>query len=612
MGDTLIFGITIQDLIFKLFTMLGGLAFFLYGMNVMSTGLEKLAGGKMEAALKKMTANPFMALILGTVITIAIQSSSAMTVMTVGFVNSGIMALIDTVAVSFGANIGTTFTAWLLCLNDIDGGDGSGGIGGFLLKLLKPDSFSPLLALIGILMIMGCKKAKKKDIGRIFVGFAVLMTGMDLMGGAVEEIADNPEFQELLLIFNNPLLGVLIGALFTGIIQSSAASIGILMTFTGGDAISYEMALPLIMGFNIGTCVTALISSIGVNKEAKRVSVIHVAINCLGTLIFLPIALILKETIPSFAEFMAQPTGYMGIAAMHTVFNVAATIVLMPFSKQLVKLSQFVVRDKVGEPKEEIDRFAALDGRFMSTPSIAIEACRSVAVDMAELTQKSINDAIGLLVAGYDEKMVNSVIAEEDIIDKYEDKINSYLVRVAKYSVTGKDSRTMSKMMHCVGNFERISDHAVNLIESVIEMHEKGIKFSDECINEITVISDAIRENIKTAFESYISGDLATAHKVEPLEEVVDNLSTELKNRHIRRLQNDECTVELGYIFQDVLTNLERISDHCSNIAGCLIETDEKTTIHAYFSDVKANDEKFRSEFKQYSELYFAKLDKTK
>ena len=309
---------------------------------------------------------------------------------------------------------------------------------------------------------------------------------------------------------------------------------------------------------------------------------------------------------------MAQPTGYMGIAAMHTIFNVAATIVLMPFSKQLVKLSQFVVRDKVGEPKEEIDRFAALDGRFMSTPSIAIEACRSVAVDMAELTQKSIGDAIGLLVTGYDEKMVNSVIAEEDLIDKYEDKINSYLVRVAKYSVTGKDSRTMSKMMHCVGNFERISDHAVNLIESVIEMHEKGIKFSDECINEITVISDAIRENIKTAFESYISGDLATAHKVEPLEEVVDNLSTELKNRHIRRLQNDECTVELGYIFQDVLTNLERISDHCSNIAGCLIETDEKTTIHAYFSDVKANDEKFRSEFKQYSELYFAKLDKTK
>lgn len=597
--------------IFNIFTMLGGLAFFLYGMNVMSTGLEKLAGGKMEVALKKMTANPIMALILGTVITIAIQSSSAMTVMTVGFVNSGIMALIDTVAVSFGANIGTTFTAWLLCLNGIEGGDGVGGVGGFLLKLLKPDSFSPILALIGILMIMGCKKAKKKDIGRIFVGFAVLMTGMDLMQGAIDPIANSPQFQEVLVAFKNPIIGVIVGAVFTGIIQSSAASIGILMTFSAGGAISYEMALPLIMGFNIGTCVTALISSIGVNKDAKRVSVIHVAINCLGTLIFLPVALILKGTVPAFADFMIQSTGYMGIAAMHTVFNVLATIVLMPFSKCLVKFSQFVIRDKEGEPAEKIDIFAALDGRFMSTPSIAIEACRTVAVDMAELTQKSINEAIGLLVTGYDEKIVQSVIDDEDLIDKYEDKINSYLVRVAKYSVTGKDSRTMSKMMHCVGNFERISDHAVNLIESVVEMKDKGIKFSDECLNEITVISEAISENIRTAFEAYANDNLATAHKVEPLEEVVDNLSTELKNRHIRRLQNDECTVELGYIFQDVLTNLERISDHCSNIAGCLIETDEKTNIHEYFSDVKKNDETFRNEFKEYSELYFAKLEKS-
>ena len=595
--------------IFNIFTMLGGLAFFLYGMNVMSTGLEKLAGGKMEVALKKMTANPFMALILGTVITIAIQSSSAMTVMTVGFVNSGIMALIDTVAVSFGANIGTTFTAWLLCLNGIDGGDGVGGVGGFLMKLLKPDSFSPILALVGILMIMGCKKAKKKDIGRIFVGFAVLMTGMDLMQGAIDPVANSPEFQNVLMAFNNPLVGVIVGALFTGIIQSSAASIGILMTFSAGGALTYEMSLPLIMGFNIGTCVTALISSIGVNKDAKRVSVIHVAINCLGTLIFLPVALILKETIPSFADFMSQPTGYMGIAAMHTIFNVLATILLMPFSKYLVKFSQFVIRDKEGEPKEQIDIFAALDGRFMSTPSIAVEACRSVAVDMADRTQKAISDAIGLLVTGYDEKTVQSVIEAEDLIDKYEDKINSYLVRVAKYSITGKDSRTMSKMMHCVGNFERISDHAVNLIESVVEMKEKGIMFSAECINEITVISDAIRENISTAFEAYKGDELSVAHKVEPLEEVVDNLSTELKNRHIRRLQNDECTVELGYIFQDVLTNLERISDHCSNIAGCLIETDEKTNIHAYFSDVKENDEKFRNEYKEYSELYFTRLD---
>jgi len=593
--------------VFNIFTMLGGLAFFLYGMNVMSTGLEKLAGGKMEVALKKMTSNPFMALTLGTVITIAIQSSSAMTVMTVGFVNSGIMALIDTVAVSFGANIGTTFTAWLLCLNGIDS-KGSEGIGSFLMQLLKPESFSPLLALVGILMIMTCKKAKKKDVGRILVGFAVLMTGMDLMKESIDPLANSPEFQRVLTAFNNPLLGVIVGAVFTGIIQSSAASVGILMTFSVGNSLTYGMALPIIMGLNIGTCVTALISSIGVSRDAKRVAVIHVLINTVSTVVFLPIVMILQAVTP-LGDFMAQPTGYMGIAVMHTAFNVAATIMLMPFSKQLVKLSQLIVRDKKGETEEKKNAFAALDDRFMSTPSVAVEACRGVSLDMAKQTKKAIDMALGLLTAEYDEKAVQTVIDLEDFIDKYEDKINSYLVRVAKHSITGRDSRTMSKMMHCVGNFERISDHAVNLIESVQEMKEKGITFSPECINEITVITDAIEENIRIAFESYMEDDLAAAHRVEPLEEVVDNLSTELKNRHIRRLQNDECTVELGYIFQDVLTNLERISDHCSNIAGCLIETDEKTNIHAYLSDVKENDEKFRREFKAYSEQYFSRLD---
>lgn len=596
--------------VFNFFTMLGGLAFFLFGMNVMSTGLEKLAGGKMEVALKKMTSNPFMALTLGTVITMAIQSSSAMTVMIVGLVNSGIMALVDTVAVSFGANIGTTFTAWLLCLNDIDGG-GKEGVGSFLMQLLNPKSFSPLLALVGIIMIMTCKKAKKKDVGRILVGFAVLMTGMDIMKEAINPIANSPEFQRILIAFNNPLLGVLVGAVFTGIIQSSSAATGILMTFTVGNSLTYGMALPIIMGLNIGTCVTALISSIGVSKDAKRVAIIHVLINTVSTVVFLPIIMLLQN-FTGLGELMDQPTGYMGIAIMHTAFNVAATIMLMPFSKQLVKISHLIVRDKNGEADEKKNAFAALDDRFMSTPSVAVEACRGVSVDMAKLTKKAIDEALGLLVSDYDEKTVQSVIDAEDFIDKYEDKINSYLVRVAKHSITGRDSRTMSKMMHCVGNFERISDHAVNLIESVQEMKEKGITFSSECINEIMVISDAIEENIRTAFDAYAADDLAAAHKVEPLEEVVDNLSTELKNRHIRRLQNDECTVELGYIFQDVLTNLERISDHCSNIAGCLIETDEKTNIHAYFNDVKENDEKFRREFKEYSEMYFARLGNDK
>lgn len=599
-------GFSVYDVLTMCIVMLGGLAFFLYGMNVMSTGLEKLAGGKMEIALRKMTSNKFMSIILGMVVTIAIQSSSAMTVMLVGFVNSGIMSLADTIAVCFGADIGTTFTAWLLSLGGINGGD-SDTLGSFLLHMLKPEAFSPILALAGTVMIMVSKKAKKKDVGRILVGFAVLMTGMQLMKSSVGDLAESEEFKNLLTAFENPILGVLVGAGFTGLIQSSAGSIGILMAFSSSDGLTYGMAFPIIMGLNVGTCVTALISSIGVSRDAKRVACIHICIKIIGVLILLPLTLILQTFTP-LGTFMERPVGYLGIAMMHTVFNVAITILLFPFSKQLVKLSTMIVRDKSGE-KEETNIFAPLDDRFMSTPAVAVEACRGVAVDMAKLTKKAIDDAIGLLVSEYDEEQIQSVVDAEDVIDKYEDKINGYLVRLSKYSITGRDSRTVSKMMHSVGNFERISDHAVNLIESIQEMKEKGIAFSDECISEIIIISDAIEENIRTAFDAYIKDDLDEARKVEPLEEVVDNLSTELKNRHIRRLQNDECTVELGYIFQDILTNLERISDHCSNIAGCIIETDERTNIHAYLSDVRENDEKFRREFNEYSELYFSRLE---
>lgn len=593
--------------VFNIFTMLGGLAFFLYGMNVMSTGLEKLAGGKMEVALKKMTSNKFMAIILGMVVTVAIQSSSAMTVMLVGFVNSGIMALVDTIAVCFGSNIGTTFTAWILCLGDIDGGD-DGGIGSFLLQLLKPESFSPLLALVGIIMIMACKKAKKKDIGRIFVGFSVLMTGMDLMKTAVDPLAESEEFRQLLTAFENPVLGLLVGTGFTGIIQSSAGSVGILMAFSKTGGLTYDMALPIVMGLNIGTCVTAVLSSFGVSKDAKRVAWTHILIKVIGTLIMLPIILVLEHFTP-LGDFMSNTVGYVGIAVMHTAFNVINTVMLLPFTNQLVKLSHLIIRDKKGK-SEETDVFSALDERFLKTPAVAVETCRGTTIEMADLTKNAITNAIALLVSPYDGKKAQSVIEAEDLIDKYEDKINSYLVKLSKSSITGKDSRTVSKMMHCVGNFERISDHAVNLIESVQEIQEKGIKFSDDCINEITVISSAIYEIIDISFSSYKEDNLESAHRVEPIEEVVDNLSTELKNRHICRLQNDECTVELGYIFQDILTNLERISDHCSNIAGCLIETDEKTNIHAYLSDLKENDEQFRNDYKKYSELYFARLAK--
>ena len=535
--------------IFNIFTLLGGLAFFLYGMKVMSTGLEKLTGGKLELALKKMTSNKIKALLLGMGITIAIQSSSAMTVMLVGFVNSGIMSLEQTIGVCFGSDIGTTLTAWILSLAGVDGKNP-------FIKMLKPSSFAPLVALIGVIMIMAAKKNKKKDIGRI-----------------------------------------LVGAGFTGIIQSSAASVGILQAFSQTGALTYGMALPIIMGLNIGTCVTALISSIGVNKNAKRVACIHILIKILGTLILLPISMILESVI--HLSIFDQTVGYVGIAVMHSIFNIATTIILLPFSKHIVNLSKIIIKDDAAEEESSKKTITGLD-----------HTCISATNQMAELTRETILKALELL-KGYDEEACDIIIENEDIIDGYEDKINSFLIKLSKSSITGADSRSVSKMMHCVGNFERISDHAVNLVESAQEMHEKGIMFSDECINEITVITDAIAENINKEFDSYVNSDLATAHKVEPLEEVVDNLSTELKNRHIRRLQNDECTVELGYIFQDVLTNLERVSDHCSNIAGCLIETDEKKTLHAYLHDVKENDETFRNEYREYAEEYFRRLSGT-
>ena len=592
--------------VFNIFSLLGGLAFFLYGMNVMSTGLEKLTGGKLEIALKKMTSNKFKAIMLGMGITIAIQSSSAMTVMLVGFVNSGLMTLEQTIGVCFGSNIGTTFTAWILCLSDIKD-TGSGGIVSFLLKMLNPEAFSPLIALVGIIMIMGAKKNKKKDIGRILVGFSVLMTGMILMSASVEPLKESEKFKSMLTAFENPVLGVLVGAGFTGIIQSSAGSIGILMTFSKLDTLTWGMALPIIMGCNIGTCVTALLSTFGVSKDAKRVAWTHILIKIIGTIILLPVIMLMQNIAP-VANIMNTTVGYVGIAIMHTLFNILTTVMFLPFTKQLVKLSRVVVRDDKEVDTEAKRTLRGLDDRLLKTPSVAVEACKTAAIEMAELTQENIQLALDVLKK-YDEKTAETIVEYEDDIDNFEDKINSYLLKISKNSVTGADSRSVSKMMHCVGNFERISDHAVNLLESAREMHDKGICFSDECVNEIAVMTDAISENINKAFEAYCLNDLALARRVEPLEEVVDSLSTELKNRHIRRLQNDECTVELGYIFQDILTNLERVSDHCSNIAGCLIQTDEKTTFHAYLHDVKENDENFRLAYRKYAENYFTRLD---
>ncbi len=588
--------------IFSIFTMLGGLAFFLYGMDVMSTGLEKLAGGKLEIVLKKMTSNKIKSLLLGMGITIAIQSSSAMTVMLVGLVNSGIMQLEQTVGVLMGSNVGTTLTAWLLSLAGVDSKN-------TFIRMLKPESFSPLIALVGVLLIMAAKSSKKKDIGRIFVGFAILMTGMTLMGDAVEPLADSPKFQQVLTAFENPILGVAVGAVFTGIIQSSAASVGILQAFSATGALTYGMALPIIMGQNIGTCVTALISSIGVNKNAKKVAIVHILFNCIGTFIFLPIVIILKDVVK--VGLFSETVGYLGIAVMHTIFNILTTLILLPFSKYLVLVANKVIKTNSDEEENlhDAEKRVRLDERLLKTPAVAVEACRGATVEMADLTKSTIIDALDIITA-YDSAKAEIICENENIIDYFEDKINSYLVMISKSSITSEDSRKVSKMMHMVGNFERISDHAVNLVESAQEMKDKGICFSDECKQELSVITEAIMENLTMSFNAYINNDIALAHKIEPLEEVVDNLSEELKARHIRRLQNDECTVELGYIYQDILTNLERISDHCASIAGCIIEVDEKTDIHAYLHDVKKNDETFRKEFRDYSEIYFLKLGK--
>jgi phosphate:Na+ symporter len=541
-----------------------------------------------------MTSNRIKSLILGIGITVAIQSSSALTVMLVGLVNSGIMQLSQTIGVLMGSNIGTTLTAWILSLSGIESDNP-------FIRLLKPESFSPIVALIGIIMIMMAKHNKTKDIGRIFVGFAILMTGMTFMSDAMSPLAESDQFSSILLAFQNPLLGVLIGALITGIIQSSAASVGILQALSMTGQISYGMALPIIMGQNIGTCVTALISSIGVNRNAKRVAIVHIIFNCTGTLILLPLFYLITWIFQ--LSLVDQAIDPIGVALCHSIFNIAATAILLPFSKLLEKAAYLVVR----ENKEEIEKNTLLDERLLNTPSVAIEACRSATVKMAELSRATILKALALQFR-YNEKDAQEVREMEDKIDTYEDKLNAYLVRISKHSVSSNDNKTVSKMLHGIGNFERIGDHALNLMESAQEIHDKGIHFSEDAMREIQVITDALAEIINLAFDAFRDNNLELAHQVEPLEEVIDTLNIELKNRHIKRLQNNDCTVELGYIFQDLLTNFERVSDHCSNIAGSLIEIDEKQDIHAYLHDLKKTDENFQKAYHQHLDKYFLDL----
>ena len=582
--------------IFNIFTMLGGLAFFLYGMKVMSTGLEKLTGGKLEAALQKMTSNRIKAILLGIGVTIAIQSSSAMTVMLVGFVNSGLMSLEQTVGVCFGSDIGTTLTAWILSLVGVESSNP-------FIRMLKPSSFSPLVALIGVMMIMVCKKHKKKDIGNILIGFAILMTGMTLMSGAVSPLAESEKFKSLLTAFNNPILGVIVGAGFTGIIQSSAASVGILQAFSITGALTYGMAIPIIMGLNIGTCVTALLSSIGVSKDAKRVACIHISIKVIGTLVLLPIVIILQYVV--HLPFFDKTIGYLGIAIAHSVFNLVVTIILLPFANKLVKLATILVKDEKDEKEKDSKRnLTGLDEILLKTPAVAVHSCINATMQMSEFTRETILMALKILLE-YSDESAETIIENEDIIDTFEDKINSYLMKISKSSVTGKDSRSVSKMMHCVGNFERISDHARNLAESSNELHEKQLVLSPATSHELSVLNRAIRDILKLASDAFEKEDLSMASYVEPLEESIDVLCDEIRMRQVARLGHGQGNILQNFIFNDLITNLERISDHCSNIALAVLRLEDgEFDTHDYQEKLVAGDETFEQRFLDYRRKY--------
>ena len=578
--------------IFSFFTLFGGLAYFLYGMTVMSRGLEKLAGGKLEGILKKMTSNPFKSLVLGAGITIAIQSSSALTVMLVGLVNSGIMGLSQTIGVIMGSNIGTTLTAWILSLSGIESNN-------IFLRLLKPESFSPVMAFIGILLIMVSKTVKKRDIGKILIGFSVLMYGMELMGDSVSPLADMPEFSNILTAFSNPVLGVIIGALFTGIIQSSAASVGILQALALTGQISFGMAIPIIMGQNIGTCVTSLISSIGVNRNAKRVSVVHISFNIIGTVVCLA-AFYIVHAIVDFA-FIDQSITPFWIAIVHSIFNVTTTIILLPFTKQLEKLAMFVVKGQDTASDIEI-----LDERLLATPPVAISRCKEVTVDMTYLAFDAFKRSMKLLTQ-YNEEEAQKIIDDENKTDKLEDMLGSYLVKVSRRSLSVEDSHKNSNLLLTIGDIERIGDHATDIVKAAKEINEKNIVFSPEAIRELQTLSSALDEILTLTFTAFSENNLETAKTIEPLEQVIDKLKKNAKNNHISRLQQDECTIETGFVFNDILTHYARTADHCSNIAVCLIQVaGDSFDTHEYLNNVKSHgddsfDEMYRSFKKKYN-----------
>ena len=582
--------------IFSILSLIGGLVLFLYGMDLMGDSLKKLAGGKLESILASLTSSRWKGLLLGCVVTAVIQSSSATTVMLVGFVNSGIMNLGQTISVIMGANIGTTVTAWLLSTNDISGT-------GLILKLLKPDSFTPVLALIGLIMNMTAKNDKKRNTSTILIGFAILMFGMDMMSGAVEGLRDNPTFTNLLTAFSNPVIGIIVGTLFTAIIQSSSASVGVLQALSMSCLIPYSTAIPVLLGQNIGTTITPIISSISGNTESKRVALTCLYIKMIGVVVVAG-AFYLLNSVMNFA-FMASDV-YVSpttIAVVHTLFNILSTIILVPFCSLFEKLAVKTVKSKKEEKERDI--FATLDDRFLSMPSFAVEKCKDLVNDMANIAFDSFNKAT-MLMKNYDDSVFEEVEELEGLIDKYEDKTSSYLIKIAANQMSSKDSKLVTELLHCIGDIERISDHALNIAEAAKEVHDKGITFSDKAKADLEIITAAVSEILSLAVDALVDADLEKAAFVEPLEQVIDKLKRVIKNGHISRLRQGDCTMELGFILSDLLTNYERISDHCSNIAVCFIEiAHDSFETHEYLKQIKAGGADFDEMYEAFNEKYY-------
>ena len=577
--------------IFKVLTMIGGLCLFLFGMNLMGQALERRAGGKMRTLLDKMTSNVFAGFLTGLGITAIIQSSSATTVMVVGFVNSGLMTLRQAINVIMGANVGTTVTAWLLSLAGIDSGN-------VWIKLLKPTSFIPVLALIGIIFYMFCKDAKKKDTGMILLGFATLMFGMDTMSGAVAGLKDVPGFAELFIMFKNPILGVLVGAVLTGIIQSSSASVGILQALALTGQVSYAAAIPIIMGQNIGTTVTALLSSVGTNKNAKRAAVVHLMFNVIGVVVLLTVFCIVKAI---FAPAILNESATMyGIAIAHSLFNILCTAMLLPAGNLLEKLAIRMVPDAAHKEEAAVE----LDERLLATPSLALRQCRAVANDMAECAVRALENALAAFTH-YTPALADSIRADEDRCDHYEDVIGTYLVKLSAQKMGEAESEEATELLKTIGDLERISDHAVNVLESAEELQAKGLSFSGSARAELITLSDAIREILSLAETAFLHQDVEAAMKVEPLEQVIDTLKEEMRTRHILRMQQGQCSIEAGFVWSDLLTDLERTSDHCSNIAGCVIDAAQHNlNLHETLHAIRRSDDSFQRRFRSYLEAY--------